>query len=210
MSYTLYNHDGTGSFAVEAALVMADADYTKINVDMGVGAQNDAAYAAVNPMMQIPTLILPGGEVLTESAAIVIHLADVFAGKGLAPAPGTPDHAQFLRWMVFISANLYEGDLRYFYAERYTTDVSPAGTDGVKAAADAHLKASCLVMEDHLDRNGLWLAGPVMTMVDVYFTMVRSWLPDMAAPAATPKLAALAKAVRADPQIGDLLIQHGL
>lgn len=210
MSYTLYSTNGTGSFVVEAALVMAGADYTKIEVDMSTGAHHDAAFAAINPMKQLPALVLPGGEAMTESAAIAIHLADVFSGKGLAPASGTSDHAQFLRWMVFISANLYEGDLRYFYSDRYTTDDSAAGADCVKAAADLHLKNACGVLETHLAQHGPWLAGNDMSIVDVYFTMVHSWYPDMADPATTPNLNAMAQAVRSNTGIGQLLVQHEL
>ena len=31
---------------------------------------------SVNPLAQVPTLVLPGGQVMTESAAITLHLAD--------------------------------------------------------------------------------------------------------------------------------------
>ncbi|MBT7506845.1 MAG: glutathione S-transferase family protein, partial [Rhodospirillales bacterium] len=46
MTYTLYGSDGSGSFVVEAALDMAGADYTKIDVDMSAGAHQDATFAA--------------------------------------------------------------------------------------------------------------------------------------------------------------------
>ena len=40
----------------------------------------------INPTGQIPTLVLPDGSVLTESAAILIHLADAHPDSGLLPA----------------------------------------------------------------------------------------------------------------------------
>ena len=34
MTYTLYNSNGSGSFVVEAGLIMAGAEFTKIDIDM--------------------------------------------------------------------------------------------------------------------------------------------------------------------------------
>lgn len=210
MTYTLYNSAGSGSFVVEAALTMAGAEFTKIDIDMESGTHREAEFAALNPMKQLPALALPGGEVMTESAAIFIHLAQEFDGKGLAPEAGTAEHARFLRWAVFMSANLYEGVLRFFYTERYTTDQSAAGPAGVKAAAQHHLSSACAVLEADLARHGPWLSGPSMTLVDVYFAMFHSWYPDMAGTSAMPKLNALAQAVRADALIAPILERHGL
>ena len=36
MTHTLYNSNGSGSFVVEAALIMAGADFTKIDMDMEI------------------------------------------------------------------------------------------------------------------------------------------------------------------------------
>src|SRR5262245_20550212 len=110
MTYTLYSHDGSGGFAVEAALVKAGASHKLVSVDTGKGEQNKPEFVAINPMRQVPALTLPDGTVMTESAAIVVHLAHAFPDKGLAPKPATPAHARFLRWMFFMAANLYEGD----------------------------------------------------------------------------------------------------
>ncbi|MBT4626866.1 MAG: glutathione S-transferase family protein [Rhodospirillales bacterium] len=210
MTYTLYGSDGSGSFVVEAALDMAGADYTKIDVDMSAGAHQDATFAAINPMKQVPTLILPDGAVMTESAAIALHLADAFPGKSLAPELGTVAHAQFVRWMVFISNNLYEGVLRYFYSDRYTTDDRAEAVDSVKNAAHQHLQNACGVIEAHLTEHGPWLAGQSMTMADVYFTMLHGWHPDMVDPTMNENLTTLAQAVRSNTDIGQLLQRHGL
>ncbi len=63
--------------------------------------------AAVNPMRQVPALVTPGGEVITESAAILIWLADSHPQARLAPGLDDPRRAQFLRWMSFIPAAVY-------------------------------------------------------------------------------------------------------
>jgi len=203
MTYTLYSHDGSGGFAVEAALVKAGAPHKVIVVDTGKGDQNRPEYVAINPMRQVPALTLPDGTLMTESAGIVVHLAAAFPDKALAPRPGTSAHARFLRWMFFMAANLYEGDLRYFYAERYTTD--PAGAAGVKSAGAAHMKMSFAVVEEALS-SGPFLCGPALTMADVYLAMLTAWSPE---PITSRRLQAVIQAVAADPQIAPLWLRHG-
>lgn len=203
MTYTLYSHDGSGGFAVEAALAKAGAAYKTVVIDTAKGEQNRPDFVAINPMRQVPALALPDGTVMTESAAMVIHLANVFPDKGLAPKPATSAHARFLRWMLFMACNLYEGDLRYFYPDRYTADA--AGTDAVKAAAVAHMKKSFALVEAALAPDP-FLCGPTPTIADVYLAMLTVWSPD---PITTPRLKAVAAAVAADPVFGPLWVRHG-
>ena len=203
MTYTLYSSDGSGGFVVEAALVKSGAAYKVIAVDTAKGEQNLPDFVAVNPMRQVPALLLPDGMAMTESAAIVIHLSNAFPGKALAPQPATPAHAQFLRWMFFMAANLYEGDLRYFYAERYTSD--PAGASGVKTAAEAHLKKSFAIMEEALV-PGPFLCGSSLTIADFYLAMLLAWSPE---PITSRRLLAVTAAVAADPLTAHLWLRHG-
>ena len=44
---------------------------------------------------------------MTESAAILIHLADAHPEARLAPAVGDPRRAQYLRWMAYVSSSIY-------------------------------------------------------------------------------------------------------
>ena len=59
-----------------------------------------AEYRAINPMGKVPAVIHKGA-VITEGAAICTYLAQAFPQAGLAPAPGSAEHAAFLRWMFF-------------------------------------------------------------------------------------------------------------
>jgi glutathione S-transferase len=58
-------------------------------------------------MQQVPVLALPTGELVTESAAILIHLADRHPAAGMSPALDDPRRPAFLRWMVYVSAQIY-------------------------------------------------------------------------------------------------------
>lgn len=204
MSYVLYSSKGSGAFAVEAALAKAGARYETVPVDTANGDQNDPKFVAINPMRQVPALKLPDGSVMTESAAMVIHIANVHPDKGLAPTIGSSGHAAYLRWMVFMAANIYEADLRYFYAERYTQD--PKGVEGVKAAGAAYM-AKCFGVVEEALANGPFLCGKTMTIADAYLAMLGTWSPE---PLKLPRIGKIVAAVAADSAYGPVWARHGM
>lgn len=57
-------------------------------------------YLAINPMGKVPA-VQHGQAVVSEAAACCTYLAAAFPDSGLAPAPGTPESAAYLRWMFF-------------------------------------------------------------------------------------------------------------
>jgi GST-like protein len=69
---------------------------------------HNPAVLKVNPFGQVPALVLPGGEVMTESAGILIWLADRYPDAALAPPPSDEKRPALLRWMAYVSS----GNLR--------------------------------------------------------------------------------------------------
>lgn len=59
---------------------------------------HDEAYRQVNPMMKVPALV-HDGRTVTECAAIIAYLADVFSEKGLGPTDA--ERADYYRWLFF-------------------------------------------------------------------------------------------------------------
>ena len=151
MTYQLYNRDGSGGFVVEAVLALAQVPFELVKLPSRPGTPLPETFRETNPWGQVPVLITPEGDRLTESAAIVIHLAACYPDKNLAPTPGSRDHAIFLRWMVFMSANLYESVLRAGYPSRYTTD--PEGSPAVSEAAKRRLKDGLRLIDDAIEEG---------------------------------------------------------
>lgn len=169
--YKLYWRERTGAFAPAAVMAELDMPYEAIKIETKTRQHESAAYRALNPMAQIPTLVLPDGSVMTESAAIALFLAESEPKAGLAPPVGDPRRAAFLRWLFFAQTNIYETDLRFTYPARYTSD--PNGAEAVAAAARARF-------------DGLWdmtaaaIAGPFFfgkdfTLLDIYLAMLATW-----------------------------------
>jgi GST-like protein len=136
--YTLYGSQGSGSAAVEAALERAGAPFRVVR---SASWEPDSAVeelARVNPLRQIPTLVLPDGGVLTESAAILLHLALVFPAAGLLP-DDAGRRAQAIRGLVFIAANCYFAVGVIDFPERWFADADDAAKERVRRAARARL-----------------------------------------------------------------------
>ncbi|HEX5262415.1 MAG TPA: glutathione S-transferase N-terminal domain-containing protein, partial [Phenylobacterium sp.] len=95
--FVLYGGQGTGAVAVEAALVLAGQAYELVDVP------DAQTLARLLPQMrQVPLLVLPDGERMTESEAILLRVAELFPASGIAPGPADPGRGQYLRWMSFV------------------------------------------------------------------------------------------------------------
>ena len=171
--FVLHTERGSGGFAVQAVLEAAGAEYRVVEV--AERGPRTAEFLKLNPMGQVPVVELPDGSVMTESAAIVIHLADALAPGRLAPATDSPARPAYLRWLVFMAVNLYTADLRLFYPDRYTADASGAGA--VKEAALAHMEAQFAIVDKAIGANR-FLLSEEFTAADPYLLMLAHWHPE--------------------------------
>jgi glutathione S-transferase len=200
VTHTLYWAPDTGAFVVEAVLEELALPYELVPVDTKRGEHRRPEYLALNPMAQVPVLRLPDGTHLTETAAMVLHLCDGDPETGLLPAPGTTERAVAYRWLLLMATGLYESDLRYYYADRYTAE--PAGVAGVKEAARQRLDRLFGIVEDALE-PGPYLLGERFSACDLYLFMLALWHPGRIAHLERhPRLLRLARLVRQRPSVG--------
>jgi glutathione S-transferase len=185
------------------ALEEIGASYERIWV--GREPQEVERFRSVNPTGKVPALVLPGGKVIFESAAMLIHLALVEPGAKLAPQPGTGRHAEFLQWMVFLSANLYEDALRIYYSARYSPR-GEADADPIRQQGTADFTAHAALIGGHLRP---YVLGDEYSIADAYLFMLASWYPDQAQlHARLPPLAAHAERIRARPAVAKVEADH--
>lgn len=176
--YTLYARPASGSVVVEAILEEAGASYRIETVERGPDGEFPESFKRLNPLAQVPTLVLPDGNVMTESGAIAIYLTDRCTHLGLAPCASDASRNRYLRWMFFLSANVYMSDLRLYYAQRYTSD--PEGVPGVKAAAEAQMAREWDIFAASLG-SGPYVLGEKLSTVDIYAAMLATWNLDVPA-----------------------------
>jgi glutathione S-transferase len=204
--YKLYWSDNSGAFVVHAALSEAGADYSIIEVEFDNQDHLDADLRKINPLAQVPVLLLQDGTVITESVAIVLHLAESFPDAGLLPDPGTVARATAYRWMMYMATNTYIADCRYYYSHRYTANVEQSG--GVKDAGLRDMDDSFDLMELTLGRQD-FLGGNSISIADTYLVMMVMWHPDV--PSLLHRcvnISRIVKAVQARPAIQKIWHQN--
>ena len=175
--YTLYGDIGSGSAAVELALAEIGAPCRIESVPLECERQRDERYAAVNAQRKLPTLVTPEGVTLTESAAILLYLADRHPEANLLPATDTPDRSTAIRWLVFVAAELYPLIEIIDYPQRFLPEL--AGID------DAMLEATRDRVRQIWKRRWLllqsraagkpWFLVSGFSALDLYVAVVSRW-----------------------------------
>ncbi len=203
-AYKLYGRPFSGSFAVQVALEEIGAPYERIWV--GHEAADLARYRELNPTARVPGLALPDGSLMFESAAMLIHLALAHPAARLAPQPGTSRHAEFLQWMVFLSANVYEAALRCYYSERYSVR-GAADADAIRQRGTADFNAYLGLISGRLEP---YVLQSDYSIADVYLYMLASWCPGDKAElnARMPKLAAHTLQLATRPAVAKVAADH--
>jgi GST-like protein len=155
--------------------------------------------AKFNPLAQLPTLILPDGQVMTESAAITLHLGDRAPQTGLVPPAGDKTRDSFLRWLVFIVANIYPTFTVGDDPSRYVSD--PSAQKELRVSTEKY-KARCWQMIESAIAPNPWLLGSRFSALDIYAAAMTRWRPQRAwFKDNCPKLHGVALAADGEPRL---------
>ncbi len=171
--YTLFGSKGSGSAAVEAALERAGLPYRIVTASTWEPDSALSELREVNPLQQIPTLVTPDGGVLTESAAILIHLGLTHPEAALLPTDAA-ERAQSLRGLVFIAANCYANIGITDYPERWLPDADKATLDRLNRGARTRLHRSWDVFADTFEAHPFY-NGDTPGALDLLAAVVSKW-----------------------------------
>lgn len=145
--FTLFGANRSGSAAIEIALTLCGADYQLVAASAWEEGAGQNELKRLNPLMQVPTLVIPGGGVLTESAAILTHLGLTFPLSGLISQDAL-ERAQQLRALAYITTNCYASIGLIDYPERWLPDAAPDQLDRLVAGARSKLHSQWDVFSD--------------------------------------------------------------
>ncbi len=101
----LYHSTFTRSGRARWMLEELGVDYEIERIAFASGDHKKPEYLAIHPLGMVPALV-DGDDKLFESSAILMHLADKFPDKQLAPALGTPLRARYYKFMVYVPATV--------------------------------------------------------------------------------------------------------
>jgi GST-like protein len=173
-SYTLLHSKACGSAIVQACLELGHLPHTVEELPYGEPGPGRDRLLALNPLGQVPVLILPDGTVMTESAAMVLHLAEQAPDAGLAPAAGDPTRPAFLRWLAFLVAAIYPN---FTYGDDTSRYVSgKEAQKELRATTDAYAQRCWRMVESGVVADP-WFLGRELTALDLYLAVTTRWRP---------------------------------
>lgn len=159
-----YHSPNTRSSTTAVLLEALGAPYALHVLDNNKGENRQPAYLAVNPLGKVPAIV-HRGQLVTETVAIFIHLADAFPAAGLAPTLADPMRGPYLRWMVYYAAAFEPAVVdRAMKREQAPVGMSPYGD------FDSMLKT----LTDRLEHN-TFILGDRYSAADILWAMGLAW-----------------------------------
>jgi GST-like protein len=207
--YTLYGKKGSGSATTQVALEVIGAPYRIVETASWEPNDAFAELLKVNPLGQIPTLVLPGGGVLSESAAILIHLGSVHPESGVLPRDPRA-RAQAVRGMVFIAANCYAAISVIDFPERWCAgaDNDDAVKERIRTGTRARLHKHWEMFAD-LFPAAPYLCGEELGGLDIHAAVVSKWSGARKhLEAHRPGFHATLMRIEAHPKVATVFAQH--
>lgn len=162
------------------------------------GYHKTPEYLEIHPHGSVPALV-DGDLRLIESSAIVMHLADKFPEKNLAPALGTDERAQYYRWIVYVPATVDPVLETLTVQLKFTPEEkrSPQVIENAKRKLESILK----VMETAVTGRK-YVVGDSFTAADVVLGSALAWVAFLGLMGDHPALAAYMGGLQERPAFG--------
>lgn len=205
--YQLFGHSQSGSSAVEIALCLCDVPYRRIDAYSTEDSEATKALEALNPQKQVPTLQLPDGSVLTEAAAILIHLGLTYPESKLLP-DDPAQRAQAIRGLVYIAANCYTPIGIIDFPERWLADADEATRQQLVAGTRQRLYRNWALFADQFPARP-FLSGAEPGALDILAAVISKWSGTREALlGARPEFYGLLERIDHHPRVAPVLSLH--
>jgi glutathione S-transferase len=101
----LYGYRNGRTLRAAWALEEVGAQYEYVEIDLMRSEGREPKFLEINPAGKVPVLD-DGGTIITESAAICMHIAENYPQSRLLPAAGTLERSQCYKWTSYIITEL--------------------------------------------------------------------------------------------------------
>ncbi|GAB6849324.1 glutathione S-transferase family protein [Paraburkholderia kururiensis] len=191
----LYGFAGTRSQRALWGLKEVDADFEFVSVNLREGEHKRPEFLRINPAGKVPVLI-DGDQIIPESAAIVLYLADKYPEKGLMP-DDLRERAQAYRWTLFAVTELEQPlwritrhTLLYPPEKRSPADIELARED---------FKTMAAILDRHLDGRQ-FIVGNALSVADCVTAYLIDWANELHLIDTFPQLQAYLERLYARPE----------
>ena len=205
--YTLYWSPGSASLCVHWMLIELGESHELVKIDLDAGENRKPEYLRLNPSGLVPTLVVDGAP-LTESAALLMLLAERHPQSGFAPPIGSSHRGAYTSWMFFLSNTLQTAYRDWFYPDQ---PAGAAAVESAKASARRRIEACFDRVDGQIAGLGPYLIGDRAGAADFLATMLMRWSRNMPKPATEwPAIADYVKRMKARPSFKVLYEREGL
>lgn len=203
---TIHGCKGCGSVIIESVCELLGETYTFVDVEPWTPGPALDTLKALNPLAQVPTVVLEDGTVLTESVAIVLWLLERHPGSGFEPPPGDPARPVFLRHLVYFPSAIYPMYTVGDFPARWVKE--EAAQAELKAATVQRTLACWRALEEGFGAGPFFL-GEEMSVLDVYAAMISRWRPGRARiREVAPRAIAAAERAEAHPVVARVFARN--
>jgi glutathione S-transferase len=155
--------------------------YELIRLDPSKGETRSEEHTERHPLQHVPVLETRDGSIF-ESAAIVLHLADLYPEKRLLGAPGTQARALAYQWLFFAMTELEPPCLEFMMLKRANKHDEAPG-----AAVREKFSLAIRPLERRLSSSE-HLVGEAFSAADVVVGSVLVWANSMGLVADAPNI----------------------
>lgn len=189
------------SFGSIVALEWLQQPYQLCRIDM-LEYPWDRLFGHLNPLYQTPALLTADNRPLSESLAILLHLASHAEGSPLGPRQGTPSFDRLNQWLAYLVTDFFSA-----FAPLWITyekdDLSDAQRAVLREVGREQVANACRHLETHLAARE-WLLGEQRSLADAYLAGLARWVDyhrlfDL--PADYPQLARYLDRLASDPAV---------
>ncbi len=163
--YRLYGGKPTRSLMVEMVMAEGSLDFEQHFIDIGRGEEKSPDFLAINPAGWVPALATPEGEVLYETPAINLYLAERHGLTQLVPGPQDSQRAQFLCAHAYLTGELEPALKRYWYPESFGAGEADAAA--IAATAQRHILERLSIIDGRLRASGPFHLGHRYSLADM-------------------------------------------
>lgn len=204
-AYELIGSRGCGSAMIEMALELANLPYTVTDLPYLKPGPGRDRLLRLNVTGQVPTLVLPDGEVMTESAAMILHINDASPEAGLVPPPGSRERTAFWHLLMRLVGAVYPTFTYADEPEKWTTE----GEAAELLRTRVHGRRAELWQEIDRLADAPHVLGRRFSALDLYVAVMIRWRPGPQwFKAQCPALYAVAVQAAEQPDVRKVLSRH--
>lgn len=187
MALKLYTSPGTIGVAVHIALEESGLDYEIVSIDFASGEQLTDHYRQINPKLRVPALLV-NDQVLTETPAILVYLAQIAPASVLALPADPLALAQLQSFNSYLSSTVHIAHAHKKRGRRWVDDANAL------TAMTAYVPVSMSACFDLIETEmlkGDWVHGAAFSISDAYLFALSLWMEgDGVDPSRYPKIKA--------------------